>query len=147
MGPENLISLAASQWKNTRSSAWCCSMQSCAGPFTNALCSFLSCRAEKTEVLSEDLLQVRPSAAGLTCACGAGCSSISVLVDATVSCSDEMGWEEEEGIGSVRSSIASLPHAFPSLSQPASQVSCNRIRSCLCQDGNLIQLDRLQTGA
>lgn len=119
----------------------------CAGPFTNALYSFLSCRAEKTEVLSEDLLQVRPSAAGLIHACGAGCSSSTMLVDATMSCSDEVGWEEEEGIGSVRSSIASLPHAFPALSQPGSQVSCNRIQSCLCQDGNLIQLDRLQADA
>ena len=70
---------------------------------------------------------------------GAGCGSSSVLVGAAVSHSDEMGWEEEEGVVSVGSGIASLPCALPALSQPGFQVSWNRIQSCLRQDGNLIQ--------
>lgn len=72
VGPESLKSLAASQWKRAEP----CPVPRCAGPFAKgpALCSFLSCRAEKTEVLSEDLLQVRSSAADLTHAQGArGC--------------------------------------------------------------------------
>lgn len=78
---------------------------------------------------------------------GAGCSSSSVLVGATVSRGGETGWEEQEGTGNVGSLTVSLPRAPTALSQPGFQVSWNRIQSYLCQDGNLIQPARLQAPA
>lgn len=49
-----------SQWKGTSQAPWgVWGAAVCPTPFTNVSCPLLSCRAEKTEVLSEDLLQVR----------------------------------------------------------------------------------------
>jgi len=154
VGPESLKSLLHPDGK-TRSAMP--GATACAGPFANALCSFLSCRAEKTEVLSEDLLQVRSCAAGMTRAQSAhGCSGTHpwVLEAAAAPCRPVpqcLAAMRRAGrrrrVGSVGSGTISLPCALPALSQPGFQVSWNQIQADLHRDSNLIRLAGLRAPA